>query len=268
MTLMGISVAVPIASKGMSEYKKLKPRNDGETYTEPDYASMLEEKGQPSLLRVQMFLWTLAALAIYFGQFLASAFASGASAVSFGLPTVNPTLLFLMGVSQAGYLGSKAYSGIVTKTTQQAAEPATPSKTTAGKTISTKTTTTTQPLAIRDVIPRSAEVKDQVMLLGTGFGITVDTLMLGQARVPAADIKRWDDTRIDFVIPDGTQAGTFPIRIIAGGNTVGEQITVTAPAWAQKIKDIDATIIGKIWIDDLYNKGDQVPQPLGYFLPG
>lgn len=263
MTLMGISVAVPIASKGIADYKKLKPRSDGESYAEPDYASMLEENGQPSLLRVQMFLWTLAALAIFFGQFLASAFASGASAGSFGLPAVDPTLLFLIGVSQTGYLGSKAYSGTVSKNTQQATASVTPSKTTVANGVPAS-----QPLAIREIIPRSAQVKDQVMLLGTGFGTTADTLMLGQGQVPAADIKRWEDTRIDFVIPDGIQAGTVPIRIVAGGNTVGEQIIITAPAWAQKIKDIDATILGKIWIDDMYNKGDQVPQPLGYFLPG
>ena len=130
MTLMGISVVVPIASKGISEYKKLKPRNYSETYTEPDYASMLEEKGQPSLLRVQMFLWTLAALAIYFwpvprlrvcirGKCRYPLSSHGSRS-----HLVVPDGCFPGRLPwQQGILRNR-----MTKTTQQAAEPATPSK--------------------------------------------------------------------------------------------------------------------------------------------
>jgi hypothetical protein len=267
MALLGISLAVPITSKGISEYKRLKPRNEGETYREPDYGSMLEENGQPSLLRVQMFLWTIAALVIFTGQFLVAAFAPAAGIGSFGLPAIDPTLLFLMGLSQTGYLGNKAYSGTVTtngKSTTPASSQRPPMS---SSTTTPPATPVKQPLAIREVIPRSVQAKDPVTLLGSGFGMQKDTLTLGQTQIPETSITRWEDTRIDFVIPASVPAGACPIRVIAGGNAVGEQITVTAPTWAQDLNEIDAEIKGDIWIDDPSQRNYRCP-PIGYFLPG
>jgi len=88
LALMGISVAIPITSQGISSFKNQKPRGKGETFVGPDYASMLEEEGKPSLLRLQMFLWTLASLAIYIGLFFVSVARATdvAALVQLGLP--------------------------------------------------------------------------------------------------------------------------------------------------------------------------------------
>lgn len=211
MALMGISVAVPIASKGIAEYKKLKLRPEGVTYTEPRYASMLEEDGQPSLLRLQMFLWTIAALVIYFAQFLVAASKLEPNAV-LGLQQADPTLLFLMGLSQTGDLGSKAYSGTVKKTEPDVNKPAVAPPATADP------GTARNILAIRETIPRTARPKELVTLLGSGFGIQKDTIMLGQERVPPESIGRWEDTRIEFTIPDTITPGNQNLRVIAAGN--------------------------------------------------
>ncbi len=68
--LMGISVAIPIASQGISAYKRVKPRDEGETYFEPDYASMLGGERQTQSPACPIVLWTFAALAIYAGTFI------------------------------------------------------------------------------------------------------------------------------------------------------------------------------------------------------
>lgn len=113
--IMGISVLVPPVSKGIDEYQRMKSRPDEEKYEEPDFASMLEEKGQPSLLRFQMFLWTLAAVVIYTAQFFVSIMAV-ATIAEFRMPDIDPTFLYLMGISQVGYLSGKLFSGTVEKT--------------------------------------------------------------------------------------------------------------------------------------------------------
>jgi hypothetical protein len=263
--LMGISVVIPLASKGVSEYKKFKPRKNGETYKEPDYASMLEEKGQPSLLRLQMFLWTIAAIVIFAGQFINSILTTP-DLLGVGLPLVDPSLLYLMGLSQTGYLGSKAFSGTVTlgssPTNEKEGKKHEPSPT-----VTAPVELVKQPLAIREVIPRSVKVKELVTILGSGFGIVADTLMFGQEQVQASSIKRWEDSRIEFVVPDWIVAGTYALRIISGGNTAGEQITVTAPSWARGLNEIDAEIKGAIWIDDPSQKNYRCPL-IGYFVVG
>lgn len=260
MALMGISVGVPIVSKGISEYKKFRSRSDGEIYKEPRYASMLEEDGQPSLLRLQMFLWTLAAVVIYFWLFLNTVFTADPEAVSIGLPEIDPTLLFLMGLSQTGYLGSTAYSGTLVKTgageIKTGIKPPAPQSPPA-----------TQFLAIRETIPRSARSKELITLLGSGFGAQPDTLLLGQEKVSPDNIRRWEDNRIEFTLPESVLPGTHPLVLIAGGTSVSEEITVNAPPWIHNgIDTTGADIISEIWIDDPAGKGCRVP-PIGYFIP-
>ena len=260
MVLMGISVAVPITSRGITEYKRLKPRPGGETYSEPNYASMLEEDGRPSLLRLQMFLWTLAALAIFTGSFFIAALSTNASALTLGLPNIDPTLLFLMGLSQTGYLGNVAYSGTVKKTPET---PAAPQVTTPVA----EPVPVSQPLEIRDIIPRTVWHSDLVTVLGSGFGTNKDTLILGKDQIPIASIRRWENTRIEFSMPDTIPAGSYTLRVIAGGNSIEAQITVSSPPYTHRLHEIDADIKGEIWIDDPSRQGVTKP-PIGYFVIG
>jgi hypothetical protein len=262
MALMGISVAMPIASQGIAAYKRLKPRQVGETYLEPDYASMLEENGRPSLLRLQMFLWTLAAIAIFFGVFFTSAFSPDTTPLTLGLPEIDPTLLFLMGLSATGYLGNQAYSGKVEKAEKPATllQPALPAETVSG------TAPVRLPPAIREIIPRDVEPKGIVTLLGSGFGVRQDTIMIGEDRVPSSAIRRWEDTRIEFTLPETASPGSHNLRIISGGESVKGQISVSGPVWTRGLNEIDADILGDIWIDDPSQKGYRLP-PIGHFIP-
>jgi hypothetical protein len=64
---------------------------------------------QFSLMKLQMFAWTLVALAIYVCIFLAGVWQSDQRMID-SLPIVDTTLVLLTGLSQAGYLGGKAVS--------------------------------------------------------------------------------------------------------------------------------------------------------------
>jgi hypothetical protein len=260
MALMGISVGVPIVSKGISEYKKLKARSEGKVYSEPRYASMLEEDGQPSLLRFQMFLWTIAAVVIYFWLFITAVFSAGPEAVSVGLPDIDPTLLFLMGLSQAGYLGSAAYAGTLEKSGAVTMNP--PERIPATESVLTAATP-----AIRETIPRSAGSKELVTLLGSGFGTKPDSLMIGQTNVSPEYIRRWEEGRIEFILPGTVSPGRHALVVTAEGNSARGEITVSTPAWVHEgIEKTAADIISEIWIDDPSQKGYRVP-PIGYFIP-
>lgn len=258
MALMGISVAVPLVDKGIMNYKQFKTRPEGEVYREPNYASMLEESGRPSLLRLQMFLWTLAAIVIYFGSFLTAAFYPETVPGTFGLTEIDPTLLFLMGLSQTGYLGSKAYAGEVKKSeTGQKTSPQPPAV--------VDSENIAENFVIRETIPEMARPKEVVSLLGTGFGAHKDTIMLGLDRVPAANIRRWDDGRIEFTIPETTAPGKYPVRVLVGGRTTEGTIRVSESQWTGGFSEIPADIVSDIWIDDITQKGYRIP-PIGYFI--
>ena len=254
LALMGISVAIPLASQGISSYKNKKPRGKGETYVGPDYASMLEEEGRPSLLRLQMFLWTLASLVIYAGLFFV--FIRNAAdipaLVNLGLPTIDPTLLFLMGLSAAGYLGNQVYSGKVEKTE----EPSQP-------TDSLATSPVSAPF-IKEII---VDTNGLVTLLGSGFGTKKETIIVDENRVPDDAIMRWEEMRIDFAMPETVSRGTKnSLRVVVGGETASGQIPGSGTMGTARFREIDATITGDLWIDSPNEKGYKVP-PIGYFIP-
>jgi hypothetical protein len=262
MVLMGISVAVPIASKGISEYKKFKERDEGEIYEEPSYSSMLEEQGRPSLLRLQMFIWTLAALVIYVWLFITTVFSAAPDAIP-GLPDIDPTLLFLMGLSQAGYLGGQAYSGSVIKGEQPekkntSEEPAHLAKEAPG-------TASVHPSPfVKDII---VDATGLVTLLGSGFGKQKETIIIDEDRVPDDAIMRWEEMRIDFTMPQTASRGTkHSLRVVIGGVTANGLIPVTGQQGTGRFREIDATLLGDLWIDNPNEKGYKVP-PIGYFIP-
>jgi hypothetical protein len=257
LALMGISVAIPLASQGISWYKKHKPRGKGETYVGPDYASMLEEEGRPSLLRLQMFLWTLASLAIYTGLFFVSVDNAPdiPTLVNSGLPAIDTTLLFLMGLSAVGYLGNQAYSGKVEKS-EEPVQPLAETSVVSPALVSP---------TIREIIIDSSGL---VTVLGSGFGTRKETIMVDEIRVPDDAIVRWEPLRIDFGMPETIPRGTrHGLRIIVGGETAGRQIPEGGPAGPAGARNIDATIIGDLWIDSPTERISARVPPIGYFIP-
>jgi len=256
LALMGISVAIPIASQGISSYKDHKPREKGETYVRPDYASMLEEEGRPSLLRFQMFLWTLASLVIYTGLFFVSvnSVPDIPTLIGLGLPDINTTLLFLMGISAAGYLGNQAYSGKIERTE----EPAQPQSDIPG------TASAPNSPFIREII---VDTNGLVTVLGSGFGLRKETIIIDENRVPDEAIVRWEAMRIDFTMPETVTRGTrHSLRVVVSGETASGQIPVSGRPGTARSREIDATITGDLWIDSPNERGYSLP-PIGYFIP-
>ncbi|MBN1194848.1 MAG: hypothetical protein JXA08_05825 [Methanomicrobiaceae archaeon] len=113
--LLGISVAVPLVSIGYtkSEYKPDTPVKPPEKL--PPFGMMLKNKGKIALNRFQMFLWTFVGIVLYLsvvvgtvtGMAAAGDGAAAADAAGLSLPDIDPTLVYLMGLSQTGYLGGR-----------------------------------------------------------------------------------------------------------------------------------------------------------------
>jgi hypothetical protein len=121
--LLGISVAVPLISVGYTKsvYNPDTPAKPPEKL--PPFGMMLKNKGKIALNRFQMFLWTIVSIVLYLSIVVGTVTAvmgsdtGGVNATSDGpgadvvpgpsLPDIDPTLVYLMGLSQAGYLGGR-----------------------------------------------------------------------------------------------------------------------------------------------------------------
>ncbi|WAI00209.1 hypothetical protein [Methanogenium organophilum] len=103
--LLGISVAVPLISVGYtkSAYKPETPAKPPEKL--PPFGMMLKHKGKIALNRFQMFLWTIISVFLYLSVVVGTV--TGVDAAALSLPDIDPTLLYLMGLSQTGYLGGR-----------------------------------------------------------------------------------------------------------------------------------------------------------------
>lgn len=103
LALMGISVAVPLAAAGKTNrMKKIKKQDDSKAFG----SMFLNLNGKLDLARLQMFLWTIIGIGIYLHTVFDEVFTLTASEQLF-LPDVASILVFLMGLSQAAYLGQK-----------------------------------------------------------------------------------------------------------------------------------------------------------------
>jgi len=169
----------------------------------------------------------------------------------------------LMGLSQAGYLGGQAYSGSVIKGEQPekkntSEEPAHLAKEAPG-------TASVHPSPfVKDII---VDATGLVTLLGSGFGKQKETIIIDEDRVPDDAIMRWEEMRIDFTMPQTASRGTkHSLRVVIGGVTANGLIPVTGQQGTGRFREIDATLLGDLWIDNPNEKGYKVP-PIGYFIP-
>lgn len=103
--LLGISVAVPLVSVGYtkSAYKPETPAKPPEKL--PPFGMMLKHRGKIALNRFQMFLWTIISVVLYLSVVVGTV--TGVDPAALSLPDIDPTLLYLMGLSQTGYLGGR-----------------------------------------------------------------------------------------------------------------------------------------------------------------
>lgn len=120
LLLMGVNTASAIGSKAITAGKQKDPKRERkEAPTGTSLWSMLnEDDGRPSLARVQMFIWTLVSVTIYIatlfgllvGPFVLNSNAFVATPFcALSIPDVDLSLVTLMGLSHAAFLGRKYY---------------------------------------------------------------------------------------------------------------------------------------------------------------
>jgi hypothetical protein len=202
LTLMGISVAVPVISSGISSTRKYgdNPFSPEEIVKKHPLSTMLEENNKPSLPRFQMFIWTWIGITIYLAVFIAIIIKPGTlqAVENLNLPNIDSTLVLLMGFSQGAYLGGKFVAS------QSSA------------------------LEIKKILPSEAKEGEIISMFGNGFGDKQDTVLFkdmgaGEIRVDkmvsdGGSIIKWTDTRIDLKVPEGLQAGAVGISVFAEGS--------------------------------------------------
>jgi len=182
LALLGISIFVPVISKTISDMKYAKQRAEYESDL-PGYHTMLEENGKLSLTRFQMFLWTWISVLIYVSILFQSTVLIFHNIdedptrmieilKQFKLPDIDPILVYLMGLSQGGYLAAKYIS-----------QPAlTIAKILFGK----KVTDTTG--------------KGILTILGNGFGYQYGKVIINNSIIDAKeDLPIWTNEKIDVL---------------------------------------------------------------------
>ena len=192
LALMGISVAVPIISGGVSRIKY----NTSAAVKEPPpqlppLSTMLEENKKPSLTRFQMFGWTWIGILIYIGILFSTVSTTlmdiqdarmcnqlHPNQVEYSqlhcdkplrkltLPDIDPTLVILMGLSQGGYLGGKIV--------------------------------TTPTIKIEKVVLGKKDNNTFILsIFGNNFGENKDTVWFDDTQIRDNSILSWNDSRID-----------------------------------------------------------------------
>jgi hypothetical protein len=113
LAVMGVSASSTLASASVGTLRITK-KADGDT---EKWNTLLEEKNdegqwRPSLGRFQMFAWTVISVGIYLAILFhtVAQFWNHGSVGSLALPDLDSALLVLMGISHAGYVGSKYIS--------------------------------------------------------------------------------------------------------------------------------------------------------------
>jgi hypothetical protein len=191
LALMGISVAVPIISGGISRIKYVAPATVKEpTAPLPGLSTMLEENKKPSLTRFQMFGWTWIGILIYFAILFSTVSTTVMDTKSaeicerlqpsetefsrlhcnkllnaLTLPDIDPTLVILMGLSQGGYLGGKII--------------------------------TTPEMKTEKVVLGKRDNMSILSIFGKNFGTNSDTIWFDDMQIKGDSILSWNDSRID-----------------------------------------------------------------------
>jgi IPT/TIG domain len=191
MLAMGFSVGTAVGAKAITENKIDNGRQpDSRTDEKPKLSDLAREGGNAELSKVQMLLWTLVTV-IVFLVLVNQAQASPSPK----LPDIDPSLVVLMGLGQATYLGRKLVSTSVP--------------------------------TISGVTPSSGTPGTTIVLGGTGFGNERNgsqVVLNGQPRELSVAPTDWKDTEITFTLPDTDANGQpwpvskpIPVGVIVQG---------------------------------------------------
>lgn len=111
LTLLGVSVASPVISAGVSQAKYStggKPLEDAKDYK--SLYTMVEENTVFSVTRFQMLAWTFVSVIIFLATLFTLLSNLPSPLSQLGLPDVNSALVTLSGISQGAYLLGKGVS--------------------------------------------------------------------------------------------------------------------------------------------------------------
>jgi hypothetical protein len=215
LILLGISIVSPILGNIISGYKYTRrlsktdsEKTDIENNEQYSFITMLFENSKPALFRYQMFLWTFVGVFIFLSIFASGLYTFTQDYIdgketqikpisnpgttpctkidSIKMPTIDPMLVTLMGLSQSGYLGGK----IVARS----------------------------PARITKLIPG---LQNKFLIMGLNFGeknggITSGTILIDDRAVAGhadTDVK-WFDTKIEFQLPEEYKNKSFKLGLI------------------------------------------------------
>jgi hypothetical protein len=202
---------------------------------ERGFGSMFLENDRPSLPRFQMFSWTIIGVLIYLGIFFTqlnkfiSGGAMGASEISgvLSLPDISFTLVALMGISQAAYLG--------------------------GKYVSPK-----KPMVFPGLSPNPAIIGQEVTIKGFNFGTDIGSVRLGMEEKPitiSSKTIKWNKDTITFTVPkllkmDSEQSYPVTVFIKADEYIAPESLVIKESPKPKIVKatattDEEVTIVGE-----------------------
>jgi hypothetical protein len=198
LILTGISLAVPIVSSPISSMKYGERKPPTGTLTDTDrrrLATMLMENEKITVSRFQMFAWTIISIIVYLGFFFSETIVLLDDVNELEVPDIPQVFVYLMGLSQVGYVGVK---GTIPKS-----------------------------LTVTQVIPNKAAANGDVTIIGTNFGSEGKVFFEdgainvagNQVPVQSKDIIKWQETRIDIKVPSQGLVVTrdYYIRVEASG---------------------------------------------------
>jgi hypothetical protein len=194
LILMGISIAVPFVSIPLSTIKYGDRRPSKGAIEDADRRSlstMLMENGKITVSRFQMFAWTWISIIVYLGYFFSQILTSNVNELS--VPDIPQIFVFLMGLTQAGYVGTKA---------------AMPEK-----------------MALTKISPAEGSTGASVTIHGTNFGEQKGKALFeagpvnedGKRTYVDSDKIKWEDNKIEIIVPEGLDLGKYFIRVERNG---------------------------------------------------
>jgi hypothetical protein len=194
LILMGISAGSMVASKVItsSQITQGTTQKDPVTTVGNKKSKFLfkylvcDDDGYPALNQVQMIAWTFISLGIY----LALVIEQVNSGSEYHLPNVDESLMVLMGISQAAYLGKKLSS-------------------------------TTNP-NLQNLNTGTAKVGDEIILRGQNFGgnqgggqVKIFDPIANVSYYPS-EITEWEDTSIKIKVPTIPVKVSYNVTVIVG----------------------------------------------------
>lgn len=193
LILIGISVAVPFVSNPISGIKygeKKPPSGPLGALDRRRFATMLMENEKPTLARFQMFAWTIISIFVYLGFFFSQTIVQLDDMNKLVVPDIPQVFVYLMGLSQAGYVGGKA--------------------------------TISKLLSVTQVLPKKGGINTDVIIVGTNFGSEQGRVIFedgkkdmagNQIPVPPQNITEWQESRIDIKVQGQGLAANTPYYI-------------------------------------------------------